>query len=129
MLGVHVAPFGATSMLGWSILRAAREPILASWNTGTRNSPPEVSAGIDLATRSVCTDGRVSRALGRPRCYPGPMVRKYSGNKKSIEARSGDDGRTWSVKLYDSGRLTEYSGGTLAEVDALAVKHQMTLDR
>jgi hypothetical protein len=57
------------------------------------------------------------------------MLRKYSGNKKSIEARSGDNGRTWSVKLYDSGRLTEYSGGTLAEVDALAVKHQMTLDR
>jgi hypothetical protein len=57
------------------------------------------------------------------------MLRKYSGNKKSIEARSGDHGRTWSVKLYDSGRLTEYSGGTLAEVDALAAKHQMTLDR
>ena len=57
------------------------------------------------------------------------MVRKYSGNKKSIEARSGDNGRTWSVKLYDSGRLTEYSGGTLAEVDALAVKHEMKLDR
>jgi hypothetical protein len=57
------------------------------------------------------------------------MLRKYSGNKKSIEARSSDDGRTWSVKLYDTGRLTEYSGGTLAEVDALAVKHQMTLDR
>lgn len=57
------------------------------------------------------------------------MLRKYSGNKKSIEARSDDNGRTWSVKLYDSGRLTQYSGGTLAEVDALAVKHQMTLDR
>lgn len=57
------------------------------------------------------------------------MLRKYSGNKRSIEARSDDNGRTWSVKLYDSGRLTQYSGGTLAEVDALAVKHQMTLDR
>jgi len=56
-------------------------------------------------------------------------IRRYSGNKRSIEARSGDNGRTWSVKLFDSGRLTEYSGGTLAEVDALAVKHQMKLDR
>jgi hypothetical protein len=57
------------------------------------------------------------------------MIRKYSGDKKSIEARSADNGRTWSVKMFDSGRLTEYSGGTLAEVDALASKHQMKLDR
>ena len=57
------------------------------------------------------------------------MIRRYSGDKKSIEARSNDNGRTWSVKLFDTGRLTEYSGGTLAEVDALASKHQMTLDR
>ena len=57
------------------------------------------------------------------------MIRRYTGDKKSIEARTADQGRTWSVKLFDSGRLTEYSGGTLAEVDALAKKHQMTLDR
>jgi hypothetical protein len=57
------------------------------------------------------------------------MIRRYSGDKKSIEARTGDNGRTWSVKLFDNGRLTEYSGGTLAEVDALALKHQMTLNR
>ena len=57
------------------------------------------------------------------------MIRKYSGDKKSIEARTADNGRTWTVKLFDSGRLTEYSGGTLAEVDALASKHRMTLDR
>ena len=55
------------------------------------------------------------------------MIRKYTGNKKSIEARSADNGRTWSVKLFDSGRLTEYTGGTVAEVDALAAKHGMTL--
>ena len=42
-----------------------------------------------------------------------PMIRRYSGNKKSIEARTGDNGRTWSVKLFDNGRLTEYSGGTV----------------
>ena len=57
------------------------------------------------------------------------MIRRYSGDKASIEARTTDNGRTWSVKLFDTGRLTEYSGGTLAEVDALAAKHRMTLDR
>jgi len=56
------------------------------------------------------------------------MVRKYSGDKKSLEARS-DNGLTWTVKLYDNGRLTEYKGGTLAEVEALAAKHHLTLDR
>ena len=57
------------------------------------------------------------------------MIRRYSGNKKSIEARTADNGRTWFVKFFDSGRLTEYSGGTLAEVDALAKKHGLKLDR
>ena len=56
-------------------------------------------------------------------------IRKYGGDKKSIEARSNDNGRTWTVKLFDSGRLTEYTGGTLAEVDALAAEHGMTLSR
>ncbi len=57
------------------------------------------------------------------------MLRRYIGDKKSIEARTTDNGRTWSVKLFDAGRLTEYSGGTLAEVDALAAKSKMTLVR
>ena len=57
------------------------------------------------------------------------MIRRYSGDKKSIEARTADNGQTWSVKLFDSGRLTEFTGGTLAEVDALAVKHQLKLVR
>ena len=57
------------------------------------------------------------------------MIRKYGGDKKSIEARSNDNGRTWSVKLFDNGRLTEYTGGTLAEVDALAAKNGMTRNR
>lgn len=56
-----------------------------------------------------------------------PLIRKYAGNMKSMEARSNDRGQTWSVKLYDTGRLTEYTGGTLAEVDALAAKHGMKL--
>ena len=57
------------------------------------------------------------------------MIRKYSGDKKSIEARSTDNGKTWSVKFFDTGRVTEYTGGTVAEVDALAAKHKLTLDR
>jgi len=57
------------------------------------------------------------------------MIRRYTGDRKSIEARSTDNGRTWTVKLFDTGRMTEYTGGTLAEVDALAAKHQMKLDR
>jgi hypothetical protein len=55
------------------------------------------------------------------------VIRKYGGDKKSIEARSNNKGQTWTVKLFDSGRLTEYSGGTLMEVDALATKHGMKL--
>ena len=57
------------------------------------------------------------------------MIRRYTGDKKSIEARTADNGRTWTVKFFDTGRLTQYTGGTLAEVDALAAKHRMTLDR
>jgi hypothetical protein len=57
------------------------------------------------------------------------MIRRYSGNKKSIEARSNDNGKTWSVKFFDSGRLTEYTGGTLAEVDSLAAKNGLTFDK
>jgi hypothetical protein len=56
------------------------------------------------------------------------MIRRYTGDKQSIEARTADNGRTWSVKHFDKGRVTEYSGGTLAEVDALAAKHRLKLD-
>jgi hypothetical protein len=57
------------------------------------------------------------------------MIRKYIGDKKSIEARSTDNGKTWNVKMFESGRVTEYTGGTTAEVDALAAKHKMKLDK
>ena len=57
------------------------------------------------------------------------MIRKYSGDKKSIEARTTDNGKTWSVKFFDTGRLTQYTGGSLAELDALAAKHSLKLDR
>ena len=55
------------------------------------------------------------------------MIRRYTGDKKSIEARTGDNGKTWNVKLFDTGRVTEYTGGSTAEVDALAAKHGMKL--
>jgi hypothetical protein len=54
------------------------------------------------------------------------MIRRYSGDKKSIEARS-DDGRIWAGKLFDCGRETKFSDATLAEVDQLAAKHGMRL--
>lgn len=53
------------------------------------------------------------------------MYRKFVGDKRSIEARSADGGRTWKVQLFDRGRLTEYSRVTLAEVEALASKGGM----
>lgn len=78
----------------------------------------------------IATSAELAPARQTPTCYiASRMIRRYSGDKKSIEARSADNGRTWSVKFFDTGRLTEYSGGTLAEVDALAAKHKLTLDR
>jgi len=55
------------------------------------------------------------------------MMRKYVGNKKSIEARSDDGGKVWQGKLFDSGRMTEFSQASLAELDRLARKHGMEL--
>jgi dTDP-4-dehydrorhamnose reductase len=40
--------FGATSMLGWSILRAAPGPVTAFCNGFTRKSPPGIERGIHL---------------------------------------------------------------------------------
>ncbi len=56
------------------------------------------------------------------------MIRRYNGDKKSIEARSTDNGKTWTVKFFDTGRVTEYSGGSVAEVDALAAKNGLKYD-
>ena len=54
------------------------------------------------------------------------MIRKYIGDKKSIEARS-DNGRIWEGKLFDAGRESKFTDATLAEVDELAAKHGMRL--
>lgn len=53
------------------------------------------------------------------------MMRKYAGNKKSIEARSQDGGRTWEGTLFDAGRETRFSEATVQELEDLAQKEGM----
>jgi hypothetical protein len=53
------------------------------------------------------------------------VIRKFLGDKKSIEARSDDGGKTWTVKLFDAGRLSTYTHATLAEVTELAATKGM----
>jgi len=53
------------------------------------------------------------------------MIRKYAGNKKSIEARSHDGGRTWEGKLFDTGRESKFTEATEKELDDLAAKEGM----
>jgi hypothetical protein len=63
------------------------------------------------------------------RCIPAimlGMIRKYVGDKKSIEAKS-ENGRIWTGVLSDAGRQTKFSEATLKEVDDLAAKHRMRL--
>lgn len=55
------------------------------------------------------------------------MLKKYVGDKKSLEARSQDQGRTWDVQLFDRGRLTTYQDASLPEVEALARQNGMRL--
>jgi hypothetical protein len=72
--------------------------------------------------------GTTFQPLSRPQAFlHESATTTLAQGEKSIEARSDNNGRTWSVKLFDTGRLTEYTGGTLGEVDALAAKHGMTL--
>lgn len=53
------------------------------------------------------------------------MIRNYTGDKSSIEARSDDRGATWHGKLFDRGRMTEFTKATLKELDELAAKNGM----
>ena len=55
------------------------------------------------------------------------MIRKYIGDKRSIEARCDPSGRIWEGKLFEGGRVTNFSHASLAEVDDLAAKHNMRL--
>ena len=52
------------------------------------------------------------------------MIKKWVGDKKSIEARS-EDGRIWVGQLFEAGRLTKFSDATLKEVEDLAAQHGM----
>lgn len=55
------------------------------------------------------------------------MRRKYLGDKKSIEARTEDRGRTWSGSLFEGGSETRFRDKSLAELEALVAKHGMRL--
>lgn len=98
----------------------------------TWDSPADLRSPDRRADASACHPPRRGRLLveARPeRDTVTPMIRRYSGDKKSIEARTADNGKTWTVKFFDTGRLTQYSGGSLAELDALAAKNQLKLDK
>lgn len=53
------------------------------------------------------------------------MIRKFVGDKMSIEAHSDDQGRTWAVSLFDRGHLTKYKAATQAELDKLVADRRM----
>ena len=53
------------------------------------------------------------------------MMRKFLGDKMSIEARSDDAGRSWEVHLYDRGHLTKYKEATQADLDKLVADRRM----
>jgi hypothetical protein len=55
------------------------------------------------------------------------MIRKYIGDKASIEARCDAAGKIWEGKLFEGGRVTKFSNASLAEVDDLAAKKGMRL--
>ena len=54
------------------------------------------------------------------------MLRKFVGDKMSIEATSRD-GRVWEVQLFDRGHLTKFSDASEAEVNRMAAAKGMRL--
>ncbi len=52
------------------------------------------------------------------------MMRKFVGDKSSIEATSSD-GRRWSVQHFDRGHLTTYPTFTEAELANLVSRQRM----
>lgn len=55
------------------------------------------------------------------------MMRKFTGNKTSIEATS-HDGKIWDIVLYDRGHVTKYVEATEAELVQLASEKGMKAD-
>lgn len=53
------------------------------------------------------------------------VMRKFVGDKMSIEASSTDGGRKWSVLLYDRGHLTTYANSTEQDLNKLVASKQM----
>jgi IS4 transposase len=53
------------------------------------------------------------------------MIRKFLGNKKSLEATLDDNGQTWTVELFENGSMVRYLDATAKEVEELAAKHGM----
>jgi hypothetical protein len=53
------------------------------------------------------------------------MLKKFIGDKASIEARSDDQGRRWEIKHFDRGHLTTYTGANQADLDKLVAKTGM----
>lgn len=53
------------------------------------------------------------------------MMRKFVGDKMSIEARSSDGGRRWDVQLFDRGHVTKVTGATTVELEKLAADRRM----
>ena len=54
------------------------------------------------------------------------MLKKYVGDKMSIEATSGD-GRTWEVQVFDRGHQTKYVNVSPAELEHMAARKGMKL--
>jgi hypothetical protein len=54
------------------------------------------------------------------------MLRKFVGDKMSIEATSRD-GRLWEIQLFDRGHLTKYTDTSEADLNLMAAKKGMRL--
>ena len=52
------------------------------------------------------------------------LVRRFIGDRRSLEARSVD-GRTWNVVLCDRGRLLRNPRATTAQVERLVAERGM----
>jgi hypothetical protein len=56
----------------------------------------------------------------------GRVLKKFVGDKKSLEARS-HDGRIWEVELFDRGQTMKYVDVSPAELEQLARDKGMKL--
>lgn len=52
------------------------------------------------------------------------MLKKFVGDKMSIEA-SSHDGKRWEVRFFDRGRLTTYSDATTTDLDKMVAEKRM----